>query len=150
VVTFKTIVCAIDFSATSHHALDYALSLAQEAGGQLVLIHALEGFSLEPSASFTQFEVTDLHRTLAHEAQQRLEALVPEGARTWCAPEVIVGYGKAYREVLRVADERRADLIVLGVHGHGGFDLALFGSTTQHVVRAATCPVMTVGERAGS
>jgi nucleotide-binding universal stress UspA family protein len=51
--------------------------------------------------------------------------------------------GKPYREILRVAAERKADLIVMGVLGRGAVDLALFGSTTQHVVRSASCPVLT-------
>jgi nucleotide-binding universal stress UspA family protein len=52
--------------------------------------------------------------------------------------------GKAYREVLKTADTSAADLIVMGAQGRGGMGLTLFGSTTQQVVRGATCPVLTV------
>jgi nucleotide-binding universal stress UspA family protein len=52
--------------------------------------------------------------------------------------------GKAYREILGIATEDNSDLIVMGVHGHNALDLMLFGSTTNQVVRAATCPVLTV------
>jgi nucleotide-binding universal stress UspA family protein len=52
--------------------------------------------------------------------------------------------GRAYREILQVAQESGTDLIVMGAQGRGGLGLALFGSTTQQVVRAATCPVLTV------
>jgi nucleotide-binding universal stress UspA family protein len=71
--------------------------------------------------------------------------MVPEASRTECPTQVIVGHGKASREVLRIAREQDADLIVLGVQGRGTIDLAMFGSTAQHVVRGATCPVLTVG-----
>ena len=144
-VTFKTIVCAVDFSDASRRALDCAFSLAQEAGGRLLLLHALEG--PQPALN-AQFDVQKVRRGLAQDAQEHLEALVPDHAREWCETEVIVRYGKAYREVLRVAAERDADLIVLGVQGRGAIDLTLFGSTTQHVIREATCPVLTVGGRA--
>lgn len=56
----------------------------------------------------------------------------------------MVTTGKAYREILRVAEEQQADLIVLGIHGRGGFDRLMFGSTTEPIVRRATCPVLTV------
>lgn len=144
-VTFKTIVCAVDFSPASLRAFDYALSLAQEAGGRLVLVHALELFAEEQPRLTEHFNVPEFRQTLEREARQQLESLVSRDARTWCDPEVIVGHGKAYQEVLRLATERAAELIVLGVQGRSAIDRALFGSTTQHVVRQARCPVLTVG-----
>jgi nucleotide-binding universal stress UspA family protein len=147
-VTFKTMVCAVDFSDASRRALDYAFSLAQEAGGRLLLLHALEGLPEARPALTAQFDVQKVRRGPAEDAQEHLEALVPDHARAWCEAEAIVRYGKAYREVLRVAADRHADLIVLGVQGRGAIDLTLFGSTTQHVIREATCPVLTVGGRA--
>jgi nucleotide-binding universal stress UspA family protein len=143
--TFKTIVCAFDFSEASKRGLECALSLAQEAGGRLLLLHALEGLAEVQSPLTAYFDVEEVRRALARDTQAELEALVPDDARAWCEAEVIVGQGKPYREVLRVAGERHADLIVLGVQGRGALDLTLFGSTTQHVVRSATCPVLTVG-----
>jgi nucleotide-binding universal stress UspA family protein len=52
--------------------------------------------------------------------------------------------GKASREVVRVAEEEGADLVVMGAYGHGVVDRLLFGSTTHHVVREAPCPVLSV------
>lgn len=143
-VVFKTIVCAIDFSPESRHAFDYALSLAQEAGGRMVLVHALEWFAEEEPKTSAHFNVSEFRHTLENEARQNLAKLVPEDARTWCEAEPIIVHGKAYKEVLRVAAAREADLIVLGVRGRSARDLAFFGSTTQHVLRQATCPVLTV------
>jgi nucleotide-binding universal stress UspA family protein len=52
--------------------------------------------------------------------------------------------GRSWREILRVAEEAQADLVVMGVRGRSPVDLVLFGSTTHHVVRGAKCPVMVV------
>ena len=52
--------------------------------------------------------------------------------------------GRAYREILRIAAEEKASLIVMGAQGRGGPALTPLGSTTQQVVRAASCPVLTV------
>ena len=69
---------------------------------------------------------------------------MPEEARDWCRPSLRIGHGKPYREILGVATEDAADLIVMGVHGRNPLDVALFGSTTNHIVRQATCPVLTL------
>ena len=58
--------------------------------------------------------------------------------------EELVVCGKPHREILRLAEERRSDLIVLGVHGRNVVDRLLFGSTVEPVVRQAHCPVLTV------
>ena len=58
--------------------------------------------------------------------------------------EVLIVVGKAYVEIWRVTVERSVDAIVMGVRGRGAIDRLLLGSTTDHVVRAATCPVLTV------
>jgi nucleotide-binding universal stress UspA family protein len=52
--------------------------------------------------------------------------------------------GTPHLAILRVAAEERSDLIVIGIHGRGATDLLFFGSTAQHVVRQATCPVLTL------
>ncbi len=148
VVAFKTIVCGIDFSEASTHALDYALSLAQEAAGRLVLVHALEWFDDDQPWLTLNLDVQGLRVNAQQAALEQLDALVPARARTWCDPEFHVVTGKAHRAVLKVASDQNADLIVLGVHGRGALDLAVFGSTSQHVVRAATCPVLTVRNQA--
>ena len=51
---------------------------------------------------------------------------------------------RAYKAILHRADEAKADLIVMGAQGTAGLELMLYGSNTQHVLRAATCPVLTV------
>jgi nucleotide-binding universal stress UspA family protein len=52
--------------------------------------------------------------------------------------------GVAHRQIARVASDMKADSIVLGAHGRGGPAGAAMGWTTDHVVRAAPCPVLTV------
>ena len=71
-------------------------------------------------------------------------SLVADESQTWVEIADVVEFGRAHREILRVAETKPADLIVMGAQGRGGIGLALFGSTTQQVVRGATCPVLTV------
>jgi nucleotide-binding universal stress UspA family protein len=74
----------------------------------------------------------------------RLKDAIPDSVRAYCAVDTVLTTGKPYREVLRVASEQKGDLIVIGIHGRGAADLLFFGSTAQHVVRQATCPVLTL------
>ena len=140
---FERILCGADFSDASNHAVQSALSLAQEANGRLTLLHVMDWMPKTEYDSYPQFDGAAYRRFVSAEARRRLEALVPEEARNWCEPDLRLTCGKPYREILKVAAEEESDLIVLGVHGFGPMDRLLFGSTTQHVVRQATCPVLT-------
>lgn len=141
---FGRILCGVDFSETSDEAVWHALSLAQEAKGRLTLLHVLEWMPDRSLAEYPQFDLEQYRRSLVSDARTRLEALVPEEARNWCEAEARVAYGKPYQEILRIAKEEAADLIVTGTHGSGPLDRMLFGSTAQHLVRQAACPVLTI------
>jgi nucleotide-binding universal stress UspA family protein len=145
---FKRVLCAIDFSPCSLLALAYALSIAQEAGGALTVLNVVEllpedvvplAGDLGEASPFREY----LRRAQSERAA-RLDASVPPSAREYCTIETMMASGKPYREVLRVATTKESDLIVLGVHGRNPLDRFFFGSTAQQVVRAATCPVLTV------
>jgi nucleotide-binding universal stress UspA family protein len=138
--TRRTIVCAVDFSRLANRAVDYALSLAQELQARLLLIHAIE-WPPERLMSGSEEREIDALRVAA---RRTLHALVPDEARAWCETEEVIALGRAHEEIVRIARERDADLIVLGVHGRSALNVALFGSTANQVVRHATCPVVTV------
>jgi nucleotide-binding universal stress UspA family protein len=141
---FGRILCGADFSEASDHAAEYALSLAQEANGRLTLLHVVDWMPDKNFAKYPQFDPAAYRQVITREARRQLEGLIPEEARNWCEPDLRISCGKPYREILRVAAEDQADLIVLGVHGLGPIDRMLFGSTTEHVVRQAPCPVLTI------
>jgi nucleotide-binding universal stress UspA family protein len=146
---FRRIVCAVDFSDCSMHALEYAISLAEEAHASLTVVHVIE---LPPDIPREVHETVMLgppnqreYLALAEEAGRvRLTHAVPDRVRAAVNVDTVLAAGKPYREILRVAAEHSADLIVVGVHGRGAIDRMLFGSTTQHLVRQASCPVLTI------
>ena len=148
-VLFKDILCAIDFSDCSIHALKYAMSLAQEAAARLTVVHVIE---LLPELSPGTDEavqawprhVAEYLAEVEHDRRERLRAAVPESVRAYCAVENVLANGTPHRAIVRVAAEQHSDLIVIGIHGRGATDLLFFGSTAQHVVRQATCPVLTL------
>jgi nucleotide-binding universal stress UspA family protein len=144
-VLYKRILCPVDFSESSLRALQYAVSLAQEADGQVIVLHVV-GPEFGSAAGIHYDAGTTAQKFLEereHAVQRRLQQLVAD-APDFCRMEPLMREGKPWREVLRAAAERGCDLIVMGVQGRGATDLMLFGSTTQHVVREAACPVLTL------
>jgi len=129
------------------HALNYAMSLAQEADARLTVAHVIEmppeaPFDLHESGRSVPQTLTEYIAAAEQERRERLRDAVPDAVRAYCTVETMMPTGKPYREILRVASEQQSDLIVIGVHGRGAADLLFFGSTAQHIVRQASCPVL--------
>jgi nucleotide-binding universal stress UspA family protein len=139
---FKRLLCPVDFSDSSVAALDFAFSLAREGDAEVTVLHVFDAGD-EPLTD-RPTTVPEYRRELEHDLTVRLGTLVPDSVRRWCRPLPRIAHGKAYREILAIAAEESCDLIVMGVHGRNALDLMLFGSTTNQVVRRATCPVLTL------
>lgn len=141
---FTTILLATDFSDTSQQAAEYALDLARSFEARLLVLHVinepvdLRGFYV-PHISFEQLE-----KEIETGAARMLEAFCAEQFGDYGAVETALATGVPFEEILRMAEERSADLIVIGTHGRTGLDHLIFGSTAERVVRSASCPVMTV------
>jgi nucleotide-binding universal stress UspA family protein len=144
-VSFKHVVAAIDFSASSLAALQWALSLAEESDAHLWLLHTIEvPPELRVSTVVTDEEVDELNASARADALSRLRALIPEQAARFCSIETGTATGEASHAILRFAAEHAADLIVMGAQGHGVLDRVVFGSKTRGVIGGAACPVLTV------
>ena len=146
-VAFGHVLCAVDFSPGSLQALGFALDLAKQGKGRVTVLHVIEWLAEHEPRNYGHFNVPEVRHHLTSEAHERLRALVAESraaARGGPDVEDLVSTGRAYREILETASSRKTELIVMGAQGHGRLGLALFGSTTQQVVRAAECPVLTV------
>jgi nucleotide-binding universal stress UspA family protein len=148
---FKRLLCAVDFSDASLTGLQDAFSLAEESGAVLTILHVLEWPWEEPPPPKMEelpFEqaaaLAEYRRYCETTALARLDSLVPDSARALRPPVTRLRSGKPYVQILHVAAEERSDLIIIGVRGRKPLDVALFGSTTNQVVRRAMCPVLTL------
>ena len=136
---FRCVLFATDFHAVSPAAAAYAVSLAQENQARLVLLHVL------PKVVNRKAQKSD-ERSVA-EALHHLHDLVPADAELWCRPEAVVRHGEPAEEILTIAKEDKADLIVLGARGADSLAAVsshLARATAYKVVVNATCPVLTV------
>lgn len=143
---FKRLLCPVDFSAPSLTAFEFALSLAKESSAHLTLLHVLDWASLTETDALADVApgAYAFRRYLEEQAQRQLERLKPAEGTEYCELASTVRYGRAHESIIDIAAEERSDLIVMGVHGRNAFGIALFGSTTNQVVRHAVCPVLTL------
>ena len=142
-VPYTQLLCPVDFSESSLAALRFAFSLAEEADAKLTILHVFD-WPPDDELLTRRFDVPAYRRLVEEETRGRLEALVTDDVRVWCKPSTKVTYGKPYREILQMAESEGVDLIVIGVRGRNPLDLTVFGSTTNQVVRRASCPVLTL------
>jgi nucleotide-binding universal stress UspA family protein len=140
---FARILCGIDFSECSLAALRHAIALASEAGARLDVVSVVQLIPMYETMSPVPLYYPGLLGDLKADIWKRLNSVVADAA-----PEIpverIVTVGSPHREIVRIAGERKTDLIVLGAYSHGAIDHMFFGATTNHVVRAAGCPVLTI------
>jgi len=140
---FARILCGIDFSDCSVAALEYAASLASQSGARLDVLSVVQLIPMYEATGAVPLYYPGLLDDLKADIRRQLDAFV-----TTTGPVVpverFVTAGTPHREIVRVASERNAELIVLGAYSHGALDHMFFGSTTNHVIRQAGCPVLTV------
>jgi nucleotide-binding universal stress UspA family protein len=139
----KTILAAIDFSPVTREVLAQSVSLARTVGARVVVVNVTappayvpEDYGMNMTASViagsSEYALKELKRIDRDLKQKSIEAT------TFHA----VGYPAAV--VLQCAKKFAASFIVIGSHGHTALYDLVVGSTTQIVLKRATCPVLVV------
>jgi len=147
----KTILFATDFSENSAAARQWALDFAQAFDAELIILHVVNssviGYpSLERGVPI---DIQSILATIQESVEKSLQVLSRECAETGSKVQTVSRLGFPAQEIVRVAQERRAGLIVMGTHGWTGFKHLILGSTAENVVRTAVCPVLTVRSNEG-
>jgi nucleotide-binding universal stress UspA family protein len=141
---FDTLVVTTDFSETSRRAFAPALAIARRFSSSVVVVHVVEDRLPAFVDEFAAIPVEEILESQARRASQELERFVEPYESSGVRLERVVLRGTPHLEIARLAAERGAGLIAMSTHGRGFISHALFGSTTERVVRRAPCPVLTV------
>jgi nucleotide-binding universal stress UspA family protein len=145
---FHRIVVPTDFSDCSQEAWELAKRVAAAPGSELVLAHVLTEVPLY-GEGILNIETSRKVREGARKwAESALEDWVSKARAEGLSARAVVRTGVPHQEIVALAQDERADLIVIGTHGRGGINRVLLGSVTDRVVRLAPCPVLTVREPA--
>jgi nucleotide-binding universal stress UspA family protein len=141
-IPIRKILVPTDFSDSARHAFAYAVSLAEEFHAEITLLHVVEEMAVGYASDLFPVPMAEVFQEISTYARKELASLagaVTEGV----AVHQCLLQGKPATEIVRLAGDDSFDMIVLGTHGRGVLDHALFGSTTERVVRKAPCPVLT-------
>jgi len=140
----KRIVCPTDFSPAAEAAVASATELGRHFKAELVLVHVVPVLPAVPSDPNFTFEVPEYEHALHADAERRLNAMAAEIGAHGLTARTAVGHGDAGSEIVRLASDEAADLIVIATHGTTGWRHAMFGSVAEKVVRLARRPVLTI------
>jgi nucleotide-binding universal stress UspA family protein len=142
-IRLQRILVPTDFSESARHALTYGFSFAREYNAELLLLHVVEVVPVGYASDLFPTSMAAVFQEVSAYARAELAKLAALGQERGVAVRELVLQGKPSAEIVRAAREQAVDMIVLGTHGKGMLDKALFGSTTERVVRGAPCPVLT-------
>jgi nucleotide-binding universal stress UspA family protein len=137
---FERIIVAIDGSPHSDHAVSHAKTMAEKFGSTLFLVHAFPHTS--DLIGYEEYEKLVTRRELAGQALlDRARAKLGESI-PHVQEELLEG--PPAEAILTVAEQRRADLIVMGTRGLGDLKGLLLGSVSHKVLQSAHCPILAV------
>ncbi|HNS18390.1 MAG TPA: universal stress protein [Bacteroidales bacterium] len=135
----KVIIVAVDFSDCSINALEHALSIARKSDSDLKMVWVNKAYQ-ERSVALKDPEaaIVDARQTF-EEMIRQYQPQLPNGTISY-----VIRDGKVYREIVKIADEEKAFMIIVGTHGSSGFEEFWIGSNAQKIVSSAKCPVITI------
>jgi nucleotide-binding universal stress UspA family protein len=135
--TFRNVICAIDLSSQSPAAVANAARLVGDSGG-LTLLHV---FCDSTPRQYALFGVPEFSTAMVRDARQRLHSIL-HTQELDSDVLVTVTSNSVHDEILRVASEMKADLIVMGATRRAGLRRRFFGSTALRVSRRSPLPVL--------
>ncbi len=138
------VLCPVDFSDPSRRALRYAAACAARLGGSLSVLYVIDPL-LSTAAVTAGYNPRRLNARTQLELKRFVARAVP--AAQDGSVRRLVRMGKVEREILRVAKQVNATFLVVGTHGLTGPVKLVLGSTTEHVLRKASVPVLAIPPR---
>jgi nucleotide-binding universal stress UspA family protein len=154
-ITIANILSPVDFSDFSRHALAHAVQIARWFGSTVTAYYVYPPPSVAPPVIFGGLPgpmppgepypaLTVSPEEFHRDVLAQLATFASDVDASGITLKLDAKSGRVVSTIVGEATRLRADLIVLGTHGHGGFDRLMLGSVTEKVLRKASCPVLTV------
>lgn len=143
-MTPQKILFCTDFSENSEPACKLAVDYAKAFGAQLLVIHVIDSGAFPSYVDWVGEELNQILRRAQESAEDRLGALVRECSQGLKEVKSFCKIGSAPKEIVSLAAEESADLIVVGTHGRTGVKHLVMGSIARSVLKTAHRPVLIV------
>jgi len=142
---FERILYPTDFSDVAKKALQYVKQLKDAGGREIIVLHVIDQSNLDLLSSYSSIQdYLNIEREIEERAAQEIAFIVNDLKHLGFTVRSRIERGLPFREVLRVADEERPSVIVLGSHGKSNLEEIFLGSVSEKVVRKARYPIMVV------
>jgi nucleotide-binding universal stress UspA family protein len=138
------ILCTTDFSDYANHALGYAVYFAKVHQAKLYVMHVSDNAAMLPGTVESDASIGESDFETGKTTEQEMGELISKMVPQEINVEPVITKGAPHTEIVQTARDKGIDMIVIATHGRKGIQHALFGSTTEKVVRSAPCPVLTI------
>lgn len=151
------ILYATDLSDNARHALAYAASMAHRYGAKMIVLHLLDEIPPNADLAITSYFGAEKWGELRKQIERDAIVKLRERVNRFCddvsaemascpyiTEDVVVRRGNPVEEIIREAEKRGCDMIVMGTHGLGGLRGAMMGSTSRRVIRRSRIPVVVI------
>ncbi|MCD1293962.1 universal stress protein [Methanocella sp. CWC-04] len=141
------ILIATDGSKYSEKAVDYCIGMAQRLGSEVIALYVISMKTLEIYAMGHHDDIRgyeEANSKLRNEGEEALRYAVRKGNESGVIVNTFIARGYPGEEILKLADQERVDMIVVGSLGKSGLEHLLIGSVSEEVVKKAPCPVLVV------
>ncbi|NQW82258.1 MAG: universal stress protein [Polaromonas sp.] len=146
---YQRILIPVDGSETATKAMVTALQLARDSGGQVHLVHVVEGMTplaADPYGAYSGEVIEIMRQSGSKILEDALE--VAKAAGVTADTELFDNFGERLAEVVADAAIRfNADLIVVGTHGRRGLGRMMLGSGAEQIIRLAPVPVLVIRQK---
>jgi nucleotide-binding universal stress UspA family protein len=142
----RNILIPVDFSETSRLALEHAVYMAKLYKAEITLLHVHETLLYTSGIDYSMLSINmEFEASIEKSAREKLSQMAAgildeSGVQVQTRIEL----GRAYVKIVDVAEELKADIIIMGTHGVSGFQEFLIGSNAYRVVTSSPCPVLSV------
>lgn len=141
----RKIMWPTDFSEPADEGLKIGLELADRFSAEMMLVHVVAPMPIMyGTAAPTGFHIPSVLEEMQASAQKSLEEIRQAKIPDEIQARTFVVNGKPAHEIVRLAAQEKADIIVIPTHGESGWQRFVFGSVAEKVVRLADCPVLTI------
>jgi len=155
---FKKVLYPTDFSELAEVAKDYVLKLKEANAQEVVILHVIhplefslpqfdDPFAMDVATIYAH--IPEIEREILQRHEEMLNIMANELDQQGFTVKRIMTIGDPKEEIVRIADEEKVNVIVIGYHGKGLLERILeMGSTAKAVIRNAKCPVLVVKKEA--
>jgi len=151
---FEKVLYSTDFSPLAELALNYVKKLKEAGEKEVVVVHVVDDLSIELPEGTDLLREKEVYEILPEVDQEYVTSLIEklEAVKTILESEglsvkLFLRYGNIPKQIVRVSEEEKVKLIVMGAHGKGLLTEILLGSVSTDVIRNAKCPVLIIKNR---